>query len=120
MALHQRERTDTSLYERRIRELVGHGECVMGLIDSYPRAFTAIPPDRLYAIALRSRLTACPITAAGTPSSIGISFVPKNGEGERCYKMVRFGGHTSARHWRRRIGGFCNLRFRVFHQGRAA
>ncbi len=26
-----------SLYTRRIRELVGHGECIMGLMDSYPR-----------------------------------------------------------------------------------
>ena len=25
-----------SLYTRRIRELVGHGECIMGLVDSYP------------------------------------------------------------------------------------
>ncbi|MEM2602442.1 MAG: phosphotransferase, partial [Candidatus Bathyarchaeia archaeon] len=25
-----------SLYARRIRELVGHGECIMGLLDSYP------------------------------------------------------------------------------------
>lgn len=27
---------DTELYRRRIRELVGHGECIMGLCDSYP------------------------------------------------------------------------------------
>ncbi len=27
---------DPGLYVRRIRELVGHGECIMGLIDSYP------------------------------------------------------------------------------------
>jgi len=25
-----------SLYIRRVRELIGHGECIMGLIDSYP------------------------------------------------------------------------------------
>jgi len=27
---------DPGLYTRRIRELVGHGECIMGLTDSYP------------------------------------------------------------------------------------
>lgn len=26
---------DTNLYVRRIRELVGHGECIMGIVDSY-------------------------------------------------------------------------------------
>ena len=29
---------DSGLYLRRIRELVGHSECIMGLIDSYPPA----------------------------------------------------------------------------------
>lgn len=28
---------DPFLYVRRIRELVGHGECIMGLIDNYPK-----------------------------------------------------------------------------------
>jgi hypothetical protein len=28
---------DPGLYKRRIRELVGHGECIMGLSDSYPQ-----------------------------------------------------------------------------------
>jgi hypothetical protein len=28
--------SDPGLYTRRIRELVGHGECIMGLADSYP------------------------------------------------------------------------------------
>lgn len=27
------------LYTRRIRELIGHGECIMGLIDNYPERF---------------------------------------------------------------------------------
>jgi hypothetical protein len=25
-----------SLYRRRIRELLGHGECIFGVVDSYP------------------------------------------------------------------------------------
>lgn len=34
--IHRREGHDGGLYRRRIRELVGHGECIMGLIDAYP------------------------------------------------------------------------------------
>ena len=34
--IHQKRGPDPGLYTRRIRELVGHGECIMGLIDSYP------------------------------------------------------------------------------------
>lgn len=34
--IHRLAGPDPGLYLRRIRELVGHGECIMGLIDSYP------------------------------------------------------------------------------------
>lgn len=34
--IHAVRRDDPGLYLRRIRELVGHGECIMGLNDSYP------------------------------------------------------------------------------------
>jgi aminoglycoside phosphotransferase (APT) family kinase protein len=34
--IHRVEGSDPGLYVRRIRELVGHAECIMGLIDSYP------------------------------------------------------------------------------------
>ncbi len=34
--IHRLRGRDPGLYTRRIRELVGHGECVMGLCDSYP------------------------------------------------------------------------------------
>ncbi len=34
--IHRTPGTDAALYARRIRELVGHGECIMGLADSYP------------------------------------------------------------------------------------
>ncbi len=34
--IHKVKLDDPSLYRRRIRELVGHGECIMGLIDNYP------------------------------------------------------------------------------------
>lgn len=34
--IHRQRGTDPGLYARRIRELLGHGECIMGLTDSYP------------------------------------------------------------------------------------
>lgn len=34
--IHRRPGPDPGLYGRRIRELLGHGECIMGLTDSYP------------------------------------------------------------------------------------
>jgi len=37
---------DPGLYKRRIRELVGHGECIMGIVDSYPE-HPAAPPEVL-------------------------------------------------------------------------
>jgi hypothetical protein len=39
--IHKTPGPDPGLYTRRIRELVGHGECIMGLTDSYP-------PHRLF------------------------------------------------------------------------
>jgi hypothetical protein len=36
VAIHSVKGGDPGLYARRIRELVGHGECVFGLCDSYP------------------------------------------------------------------------------------
>ncbi len=35
--IHDVRGTDPGVYARRIRELVGHGECIMGVTDSYPR-----------------------------------------------------------------------------------
>lgn len=34
--IHKVRGVDEGLYVRRIRELVGHGECIMGITDSYP------------------------------------------------------------------------------------
>lgn len=34
--IHARPGPDAGLYARRIRELVGHGECIFGIADSYP------------------------------------------------------------------------------------
>lgn len=45
-ALHADKRAHPSLYQRRIRELVGHGECLMGILDSYPHPYPLLPPER--------------------------------------------------------------------------
>lgn len=34
--IHKLKKDSPYLYVRRVRELVGHGECIMGLLDSYP------------------------------------------------------------------------------------
>lgn len=34
--IHKVRGSDPGLYVRRIRELLGHGECIMGILDSYP------------------------------------------------------------------------------------
>jgi aminoglycoside phosphotransferase family enzyme len=34
--IHANKHDDRELYLRKIRDLVGHGECIMGLMDSYP------------------------------------------------------------------------------------
>jgi hypothetical protein len=40
--IHSRKCSVPSLYTRRIRELLGHGECIMGIIDNYPESFEFI------------------------------------------------------------------------------
>jgi hypothetical protein len=43
--VHRKRADHPALYERRIRELVGHGECLMGILDSYPHPFDLLTPD---------------------------------------------------------------------------
>jgi hypothetical protein len=47
---HADKHDDAALYTRRIRELVGHGECVMGILDSYPHPYPPLPPEACEAI----------------------------------------------------------------------
>jgi hypothetical protein len=42
---HAVKRDEPTLYQRRIRELVGHGECLMGILDSYPHPYPFLPPE---------------------------------------------------------------------------
>lgn len=48
--IHGRKRRDPNLYRRRLRELIGHGECIMGLTDSYPNRYEFISADLLRGI----------------------------------------------------------------------
>jgi hypothetical protein len=40
--IHGRKLASPPLYTRRIRDLLGHGECIMGMIDNYPRTVDGI------------------------------------------------------------------------------
>jgi Ser/Thr protein kinase RdoA (MazF antagonist) len=42
---HAVKRDEPTLYQRRIRELVGHGECLMGILDSYPHPYPLLAPE---------------------------------------------------------------------------
>ncbi len=48
--IHRIKSDSPGLYARRIRELLGHGECIMGLIDNYPPAFEFIDQPLLRTI----------------------------------------------------------------------
>ena len=47
---HAVKRDEPTTYQRRIRELVGHGECLMGILDSYPHPYPLLPPDDCEAV----------------------------------------------------------------------
>ena len=53
LEVHAVRRDSTDLYQRRIRELIGHSECIMGLIDSYPAKPEVIERKRLMEIEQR-------------------------------------------------------------------
>ena len=52
-AVHATKGSAPGLYTRRIRDLLGHGECIMGLIDNYPARYEFIDQDLLRAIELQ-------------------------------------------------------------------
>src|SRR5262245_54113886 len=51
--IHRVANDSADLYVRRIRELIGHSECIMGLIDSYPPGQDSIAPALLQQIEQR-------------------------------------------------------------------
>jgi hypothetical protein len=48
--VHADKREEPTLYQRRIRELVGHGECLMGILDSYPHPYPLLSPAECEAL----------------------------------------------------------------------
>lgn len=48
--IHQQKQPDPVAYRRCIRDLLGHGEGIMGILDGYPADFEPAPPARLQAI----------------------------------------------------------------------
>jgi Phosphotransferase enzyme family len=42
---HTVKRDEPTLYQRRLRELVGHGECLMGILESYPHPYPLLPVE---------------------------------------------------------------------------
>ncbi len=52
-SIHRRRKRAPNLYRRRLRDLLGHGECIMGLTDSYPLPFGFITADLLEQIEQR-------------------------------------------------------------------
>ena len=73
--IHAKKRRDANLYKRRLRELIGHGECIMGLTDSYPKRYGFITGDLLRTV--EKPATAgdggCTTRLIGFPRSMGIS-----------------------------------------------
>lgn len=51
--VHKVQKQAPNLYTRAIRDLVGHGECIMGLIDSYPKETDFLERDELKEIEKR-------------------------------------------------------------------
>ena len=49
-SIHARKLDAPALYTRRIRDLLGHGECIMGLIDNYPKRVDGIGQEFLKGI----------------------------------------------------------------------
>jgi hypothetical protein len=50
VALHARKLEDPVAWRRAVRDLLGHGEGIFGIVDGYPAGVPAAPPARLRAI----------------------------------------------------------------------
>jgi hypothetical protein len=48
--IHQKKHDDPTLWRRRLRDLVGHGEGIMGLTDSYPKDLTYVTETGLRSV----------------------------------------------------------------------
>jgi aminoglycoside phosphotransferase (APT) family kinase protein len=52
--IHQVKKRAPDLYRRALRDLIGHGECLMGVVDSYPPTFSFVTPALLESIERRA------------------------------------------------------------------
>jgi hypothetical protein len=52
VGIHTTKSQSPGLYTRRVRDLLGHGECIMGLIDNYPQTYEFIDQSLLERIEL--------------------------------------------------------------------
>lgn len=48
--IHAEKGKDVQLYLRRIRDLIGHGEGIMGILDGYPADYPLLPPKQQYLV----------------------------------------------------------------------
>ena len=48
--IHAEKGQDVQLYFRRIRDLIGHGEGIMGILDGYPAGYLPLPSQQQYLI----------------------------------------------------------------------
>jgi len=51
--IHAEKASDQDLYLRRVRDLIGASECIMGLVDAYPHPWPLFPPERFQALERR-------------------------------------------------------------------
>ncbi|NJD68896.1 MAG: aminoglycoside phosphotransferase family protein, partial [candidate division NC10 bacterium] len=48
--IHAQKGRDEQLYFRRIRDLIGHGEGIMGILDGYPTDYPLLPSEQQYIV----------------------------------------------------------------------
>ncbi len=56
VAIHRTRKDEPGLYLRRVRELIGHGECIFGVDDSYPEGWTFLEKTEKQCVEWRWKL----------------------------------------------------------------
>ena len=108
---HATKRDEPTLYARRIRELVGHGECVMGILDSYPHPSSVLPPPACEALEVGDGALALAV-ARSRPPSVAHAWRFSSLE----HPVPRRDGLQRSRPQPRRVGRASRRRGRAGHQ----
>ncbi len=93
-SLHARKLDDPDLYFRRVRNLIGASECIMGLADAYPHPYPLFPPERFAALEKRAIDWRWKLRGfAGRLSDVHGDFHPWNilvqeGDGDRDFAVL--------------------------------